>query len=101
MRISHFAPQVGLALLLGAGCSSGQQASDTDTGYRRIQTCKTGVECTDANTDDPHQPRQGILDNFQMYPASNWRDFTYKVTGLYPRRATRAVEGARIPHISN
>ena len=82
MRVSHFATKVGLALLLGTGCS--QQAGDTDTGYQRIQTCKNAIECTDSNTDDPHQPRQGILNNFQMYPPINWRGYTYKVTGFYP-----------------
>jgi len=82
MRFSHFAPQVGLALLLSTGC--GQQAGETDTGYQRIQTCKNAFECADSNTDDPHQPRQGVLNNFQMYPPINWRGYTYKVTGFYP-----------------
>lgn len=82
MRFSHFAPKVGLALMLASGC--GPQGGDADTGYQRIQSCKNGAECADTNADDPHQPRQGILDNFQMYPAENWRGFTYKVTGLYP-----------------
>lgn len=82
MRFGHFAPMVGLALLLGTGCS--QPGDDTDTGYQRVLGCKNTLECADSNTDDPHQPRQGVLNNFQMYPLVNWRGYTYKVTGFFP-----------------
>lgn len=82
MRLGHFAKVVGLGLMLGTGC--GPQGNDTDTGYQRIQTCKNTLECADSNTDDPHQPRQGVMNNFQMYPPINWRGYTYKVTGFYP-----------------
>ena len=83
MRLSHFAPKMGLALLLSASCNDVQTGSGTDDKNDQVRACKTGnVECLDGNGPNPFWVRYDIKSSFTMHSPEWPTAAAYEITGF-------------------
>ena len=88
---------LGMALVLGIGCSPSLGTSDQDNVRDPLKVCtRSDGTCAESNCDDINQPYQGAGSDFSM-TEPNTLSYRYKLTGFYRTAVgTWAVRGFHV-----